>query len=236
MPPADAIVVAHEVGPYGVALAAERRRLTVIVLSPAGGGARGLAVSIDGHGASACGSGCYRVDESRGVRIPVVVDGYPTQFSVPLRATRAAGMLRSFARDYRALHTVEYTERLASGPTHAISVRWRLESPNRVGYSIAGGAQAVVIGARRWDRATPTGKWVESSQTPLQQPATQWARATNVWRISAHDLVFVDPTIPGFFDLEFHERLTQVRMTAAAHFMTDRYLSFDSGRALRPPR
>jgi hypothetical protein len=56
---------------------------------------------------------------------------------------------------------------------------------------------------------------------------------TNVWRISRHDVVFVDPAIPAYFDL--HDR-TELRMTAAAHFMVDRYVSFGSAPRLRPPR
>jgi hypothetical protein len=77
---------------------------------------------------------------------------------------------------------------------------------------------------------------VESPQTPLRMPVTQWTRATNVWQISTHHVVFVDQTIPAYFDLEFGEQLVQLRMVAAAHFMTDRYVSFDSGPAIRPPR
>lgn len=52
--PAGAIVVARELGPYGVALVSEPRRLTVLVLSPDGGGADALDVRIDGHGPVRC--------------------------------------------------------------------------------------------------------------------------------------------------------------------------------------
>lgn len=235
-PPAHAIVVAREAGPYGVALEAERRRLTVVVLSPAGGGASGLDVSIDGARASACGHGCYRVERVRGTHITVVADGYDAAFDVPLVATRADAMLREIGRAFRAHRSVELVERLASSPANVLTSRWLLESPNRLTYSIRGGAQAIVVGGRRWDRGTPRARWVESPQTPLPQPATPWRTATNVWRISTHDLVFVDPTIPAFFDLELHERLTEVRMVAAAHFMIDRYVSFDSAPPIRPPR
>jgi hypothetical protein len=48
--------------------------------------------------------------------------------------------------------------------------------------------------------------------------------------------VFYDPTIPAYFDLEFHQRPTALHMVAAAHFMTDRYLSFGSAPRLRAPR
>ena len=230
-PPADAIVVAREIGAYGVALASEPARLTAIVLSPAGGGADNLRVQIDGHAARPCGHGCYRVDGRHGATAQVSVGGLTRAIASPLRAQRAS--LRSFESFFRGSRSVEYVERLASSPTNAIVTRWRLEAPNRFSYVIRGGAQAVVIEGRRWDRNSPRARWVESPQTPLPQPNIPWTRATNVWRISPHDVVFVDPSIPAYFDLRGHEEL---RMTAAAHFMVDRYVSFGSTPRLRPPR
>lgn len=233
-PPRDAIVVARELGAYGVALASEPARLTVLVLSPDGGGADGLDVQIDGHEAIPCGHGCYRVDERHGDTTVVRLDGMTRVFPSPLHARRAS--LRSFVRYFERSRSVEYVERLASSPTNVLVARWRLEAPNRVAYWIRGGAQAIVIGARRWDRTSPNARWVESAQTPLPQPTVPFRRATNVWRISTHDIVFFDPTIPGYFDLELHRRPTALRMVAAAHFMTDRYVSFGSPRRLRAPR
>src|SRR5436305_11369695 len=43
-PPAGSTVLAEEAGSFGVALAAEPRRVTAIVLSPSGGAASGLPV------------------------------------------------------------------------------------------------------------------------------------------------------------------------------------------------
>ena len=235
-PPPGAIVVAHELGPWGVALASERARLTVLLLSPAGGGASGRDVTIDGHDTTPCGQGCYRLDGAHATTVEVDVDGAPTRFSVPRSATPAAATLRNITHAFRTLRSVEYIEHLASDPQHAITARWRLESPDRLSYTVRGGASAIVIGNRRWDRAAPNAKWVESPQTPLSMPVTQWTHWTNAWQISTHDVVFVDPTIPAYFDIEFHEQLTQLRMTAAAHFMTERYVRFDSGPPIRPPR
>jgi copper transport protein len=230
-PPPDAIVVAREIGVYGVALASEPRRLTATVLSPAGGGADGVSVQIDGHDAASCGHGCYRVDGAHRATARVSVGGLTRAIASPVHAQRASvGPFESF---FHGSRSVEYVERLASSPTNAIVTRWRLEAPNRFSYEIRGGAQAVVIGGRRWDRNSPTGRWQESPQTPLPQPAVPWTRATNVWRISPQDIVFVDPSIPAYFDLRGHEELL---MTAASHFMVDRYVSFGSTPRLRPPR
>jgi copper transport protein len=236
-PPADAIVVARELGRYGVALASERTRLTVFVLSPAGGGADGLDVRIDGRHAATCGHGCYRIAERHGRTSSVSVDGMARVFPSP-RGTQDAShaTVTSFRKFFRRSKTVEYVERLASSPTNVILSRWRLETPNRVGYTIRGGSQAIIIGAHRWDRNSPHARWVESPQTPVTQPVAPFRKARNVWRISSHEIVFYDPTIPAYFELEFHERPTALHMIAAAHFMTDRYLSFGSAPRLRAPR
>jgi copper transport protein len=230
-PPADAVVVAREIGVYGVALASEPTRLTAIVLSPAGGGADAVSVEIDGHDATACGHGCYRVSGTHGATAEVTVAGLTRTIASPVHAKRAS--VRGFESFFHSARSVEYVERLASSPTNAIVTRWRLEAPNRFSYSIRGGAQAVVIGDRRWDRNSPAGRWQASPQTPLPQPAVPWTRATNVWQISPRDIVFVDPSIPAYFDLRGHSELL---MTAAAHFMVDRYVSFGSAPRLRPPR
>jgi hypothetical protein len=237
--PRGALVLAHEAGIYGVALALEPRRLTVTVLSPAGGGMRGLDVRVDGSAAVACGSGCYRVESSHGRRVRVSLDGDTSVFTVPARAQDATTLVRRLGERFRAHRSVDFLELLSSAPGHGISARWRLEQPDRLSYSIADGAQAIVIGRRRWDRLTPRGPWSASAQTPLSQPATQWARATNAHLLDASTVAFVDPTTPAFFTVHFDPKTLRpsvLQMTAAAHFMTDAYVRFDSGRALRPPR
>ncbi len=236
-PARDAVVVARELGPYGVALASEPARLTVFVLSSSGGGADGLAVRIDGRDATACGHGCYRIDERHGPTTRVSVDSLARAFPSPRGPQDASpASVTSFRHLFRRSRTVEYVERLASSPTNVIVSRWRLEAPDRVGYTIRGGSQAVIIGAHRWDRASADAPWVESPQTPVTQPSAPFRKATNVWRISAHDIVFYDPTIPAYFELESDRRPTALHMIAAAHFMTDRYLSFGSRPRLRAPR
>jgi len=63
-PPAGSLVLAKEAGSYAVALAAQPRRVTAIVLSPSGGPASGLALRFRAGGrtltATPCGPGCYR--------------------------------------------------------------------------------------------------------------------------------------------------------------------------------
>ncbi|HEX7527434.1 MAG TPA: hypothetical protein VF327_14050, partial [Gaiellaceae bacterium] len=245
--PAGAVVLAREAGPLGIAVAAEAQRVTAIVLSPAGGGLSGLDVTIQGRSARACGSGCYAADVAPGRTVTVAVAGFgPTRtasFALPVQAPSAAALVRRARAAFRSLRSVTYRERLASDEAHVLVTRWRLERPNRIAYSIADGAQGIVIGNRRWDRDAPDGRWIESVQTPLTQPAAQWASATNAHVLartaSTTTVSFVDPTIPGYFTITLDRqtlRLRALHMTASAHFMTDRYLGFNASRAIRPPR
>ncbi len=246
-PPPDAVVLAKEVGPLGVAIAAEPRRVTAIVLSPAGGGLNGLDVRLDGHTTKTCGHGCYRADLTPGRAVDVEIGGFgpirQTTFGLP-RFPRAAGdLVRRMRRRYRALASVRYLEQLRSDEAHGITARWLLEKPNRVEYAIPGGAQGIVIAGRRWDRTTPGARWQESAQTPLPQPATQWNSATNAHVIADHGATktvsFADPTIPAYFTVTLDAKTLLPRvlhMTASAHFMTERYRSFNAPRAIYPPR
>ena len=123
----------------------------------------------------------------------------------------------------------------------------RLEAPNSLSYDIRDGSQAVVIGARRWDR-DPGKRWVESPQVPLRQPTPTWGAAPKqaallgsgtvagrpVWRIS-----FVDPTVPAWYTASIDKqtyRTLALEMTAAAHFMRHAYSGFDEPVSIAPPR
>ena len=166
-----------------------------------------------------------------------------TSFVLPRFPRAAAELVRRLRKRYRTLTSVRYLEQLRSDETHAITAHWLLEKPNRVEYSIPGGAQGIVIGTRRWDRSTPRGRWQESAQTTLPQPATQWNFATNAHVISdngpTETVSFADPTIPAYFTVTLDAKTLQLRvlhMTAAAHFMTDRYETFSLPRAIFPPR
>ena len=104
-------------------------------------------------------------------------------------------------------------------------------------------AFSIIVGARRWDRASPGDKWVESSQTPLSQPSPQWTYAANAHVLAqtpkSTTVSFVDPTIPAYFTVVIDPatlRLRVLHMTAAAHFMSDRYTRFNHPRAIFPPR
>jgi hypothetical protein len=238
-PPRDAVVTARELGVYGAALAAEPARLTVLVLSPNGGGLTGANVTIDGRPAAPCGQGCYRVDARPGRTVAVTVNGRSGTFVPHLDAAPADAIVRRLRERYRAFQSVEYVERLASSPTNAVVSRWRLQAPSGLEYEIRGGASAIVIGDTRWDRDPGSTRWVRSPQTPLAMPAPQWNHESNGRLLAPGTVAFVDQSVPAYFTVRFDPRTLRPRllhMTAASHFMTDRYVRFDSGPALRPPR
>jgi len=243
----DAVVLAREAGPLGVIIAAEPKRTTAIVLSPAGGGLSGLDVHIDGHATSMCGSGCYVADFAHGRSVTVDVNRFgPPQratFSLPAHAPRAETLLRLATAVYQGLHSVAFKERLASDAIHSVRSTWLLEKPARVKYVIPGGASGIIIDSRRWDRITPTGKWQESPQLRVPQPGRNWNTAISVHVIAqtatTETVSFADPTVPAYFTLTLDKRTLLPRvlhMVAPAHFMVDRYTGFNAPRAIRPPR
>jgi hypothetical protein len=242
-PPAGAVVLAREAGPFGVALAVQPARTIVTVLSPAGGGLSGLDVRIEGEPARACGSGCYRARIAAGPSVEVKLGERSVTFELPRHPVRADALVRRVRQRYRMLRSVVYDETLASDETHSLHAHWRLEWPNRLAARSAGGAAAVVIGNRRWDRDRPSAPWQPSPQTPLPQPAAPWTYAANAHVIAqtrrTTTVSFADPTVPAYYTLTVDRRTLLPRvlhMTAAAHFMVERYRAFNLPRAIFPPR
>jgi copper transport protein len=242
-----AVVLAREAGPLGVIIAAEPKRTTAIVLSPAGGGLSGLDVRIDGHTTSKCGSGCYVADFAHGRSVTVDVNrfGPPrrTTFSLPANAPAAETVVRLATAVYRQLRSVAFKEHLASDQIHSVRSTWLLEKPARVEYVIPGGASGIIINGRRWDRITPNGKWQESPQLRVPQPGLNWNYAISAHIIAqtatTETVTFADPTVPAYFTmtLDKHTLLPRVlHMVAPAHFMVDRYTGFNAPQAIRPPR
>jgi hypothetical protein len=247
-PPKGALVLAREAGVYAVALAAQPKRLTATVLAPSGNGARGLHVSFVLPqrrlvATTSCGLGCYRADvAARGTRVGVRIGSTATTFTIPRATPAARSFVRRATRAFANLHSVVYREHLASSPTLAIDTLWRLEAPNRMTYAIRNGSDAVVIGTSRWDRAQG-GRWVFSTITALRLPSAPWGSAIVDAHVLSRDgdtvvVSWVNPDIPAWFTGRFDARTALPRtlaMTAAAHFMLHRYLSFNRPLAIRPP-
>jgi hypothetical protein len=254
LPPPGGIVLARESGRLAVVLSARREGqarigLTATVLGPSGSGASGIRVAFAGGGrrvaAGACGSGCYAGSLAGSPRrVTVRVGGAAVPFTLPARAPAADQLVRRVARSLRSARSLVIDERLASSPKVGIVARFEVAAPDRLRYRIAGGSDAIVIGSRRWDRATPRERWVPSQQTPLTLPAVPWGASPQDARLVAETrrlaiVTLLDPQIPAWFELRVDKRTlrpAEVRMIAAAHFMRDRYSHYDEPLAIRPPR
>ncbi len=170
------------------------------------------------------------------------VGGRVLVFQVPAHAKPAAGLVARATKAFRGLRSVDYVERLASDPRNKVVSDFTLERPNRLEYRIRGGADGIIIGTRRWDR-TQGGRWVPSSQDVTPQPEPIWAgHATNAYLLestaSTYVVSFFKPTGPVWFTVRLDRKTLlprSLRMTAASHFMTHRYTSFNAAPKIRAP-
>jgi len=243
LPASGMWVQAVESGELGIALAVDPPDAEVLVLGQDNNGVNGLAVTVAGAEARSCGAGCYRAPLS-GTRpvVKVSVGGRALVFRAPAKPRPAGALVARATRAFRGLRSVDYVERLASSPRNKVVAEFTLEGPDRLEYRIRGGADGIIIGSRRWDRARG-GKWVPSPQDRTPQPEPIWAgHFTNAYLLettpTAYVVSFLKPTGPVWFTLRLDRRTflpRSLRMTAAAHFMTHRYTGFNAAPRIHPP-
>jgi hypothetical protein len=253
-------VQAKQAGKLAVGLAATRRggrnALVASVLAPTGA-QDGLTVSFRAGGETVagkpCGSGCYRAVMGPSRTVTVVVGRRPPHeatFELPTRlpVPSAAALVRRATAAFRRLHAVEYVERLSSGPGNGIVSTWTQVAPNRFEYRIRRGAAAVIVGAKRWDKTSPTGHWIRTTAQPIRVPEPIWAGAianahllgtTRIGGRKVDVVSFFNSGIPAWFTIDVDAktlRPVSLQMIAAAHFMHHDYTSFDPALRVVPPR
>ena len=178
----------------------------------------------------------------RGRAASSVTFALPAHWPVP-----AAPLLRGAERRFTHLRSVVYHERLSSGPKVTSTSVWRTEAPDRLSYRTTSGNAGIVIGSRRWDLVVGGG-WKRSLQNPpLVMPSPPWAAGAydvnllGGGRLGGRAVVrfsMFEPTTPAWYTVTLDRstlRTLTVSMTAAAHFMLDRYVAFDVPRQIRPP-
>jgi copper transport protein len=236
LPPRSAVVDAHGVGALVVAIARLPGRETVTLVGSANTGVSGRDVRIDGRRATACGSGCYTAAAASGP-VRVTVDGARTVFAIPSRARRASAVMRDVTRRYRASKSIVFDESLsAESGSPGFRTRFTVVAPNRLSYETKTGLAAIVIGARRWDRAARGRPFVESPQTPLDVTQPLWSNVSNAHEVAPGVLTFLDRSLPAWFRVEVANRRPRiVQMEAASHFMVERYVEFDAPVEVSPP-
>ena len=255
VPPKGGVLYARQLGGEALALGVVPNGGTVVaqasVLSGQGQGVSGLSVSLNGKPAAGCGSGCYKT----------TLDGVPKSVTVHVRSTTwnvslpspwpprdGTAIVDQATAAWRSLDSLTFREHLASDATHSVTSTWRIQSPNRVAYTIAGGgADGIVVGDKRWDRDTPKTKWIESPQTVLTQPLPPWTAVRDAhllgeetfqghpsWRVS-----FFDPGTPAWFTVVIEQKTyhtLQSQMITTAHFMHDVYGAFNTTPPITPPK
>jgi hypothetical protein len=237
------IVQGRESGDLAIALAVAWPGAELVALDQDGSAVNGLRVLLGGVEARSCGNGCYGAFLTPARRVRVSVNGRVTTFRVPAKPRRADAIVARATAAFRRLRSVEYIERLASSPRNKIVSHFTLERPNRLMYEIRGGADGIIIGPRRWDRARG-GKWIPSPQELTPEPEPIWGagHVTNAYLLettaTTYVVSFMNPLAPVWFTISLDRRTLlprSLRMTAAAHFMMHRYIRFNGPRKIRAP-
>jgi hypothetical protein len=260
-PPRGAVVYSREMGgdalAVGIVPGTDESIVQASVVGPDGAGRPGLAVRFTVQGqtvtARSCGAGCYRASvatESRPRTVDVVIEGdSTTRWSIALPKQwpprNAQALVASAEKVWRSLRSLSFEETLASGPSRVVTSSWRVQAPDRLTYRIVDGASAVVVGKRRWDKV-PGRPWKASPQFPVRQPVPTWVYVTDAHVVRTTlargrpvvVVTFFDPKTPSWLTVVVDRetlRTLDVRMVATAHFMHDRFHSFNETRDIRPP-
>jgi hypothetical protein len=255
VPPKGGVLYARQLGAEALALGVVPKGGSVLaqasVLSGQGQGVSGLSVSLNGRPAAGCGSGCYATTLTgppKSITVHVRSTSWNVALPSPWPPRDGTAIVDRATAAWRALDSLTFDEHLASDATHSTTSTWRVQAPNRVAYTITGGgADGIIVGDRRWDRTTPSSKWIESPQTELTQPVPPWTAVRDAhvlgeetfeghrsWLVS-----FFDPGTPAWFTVVIEQktyRTLQTEMITTAHFMHDVYGAFNKTPPITAPR
>jgi hypothetical protein len=154
-------------------------------------------------------------------------------------------MLR-IAAAYAGSRSTQYKQWVETGSGQNFDAVWKEVAPHSFTYDLSTGSRAVVIGRRRWD-FVPRSGWRVSRTVPSAGFVPPWGtegQLTNVHvlRTTPRTLTVAffgaSKTYPAWFTVTVDRRTLRplsVRMTAAAHFMSSTYYSWDQPLRVRPP-
>jgi hypothetical protein len=251
---ADALGLAVKPKGNGVGLQASLVKITDSAGKPMRG--RFEVVGANGRRAVAaavpCGNGCYRASVAvpKPRKVTVVLDGHdPASATFALPAAwpprSGAAIVTSAVHAWLKLRTMIIRDHLGDG-RNTLDTVWTIVAPDKVAFAINDGEESIVIGNTRWTKAVGSSRWVVTPQLPVTQPQPFWVTATDArvlgtvsvngkpaWKVS-----FFDPKTPGWYTIlvdKATKRTVEMWMTARAHFMHDRYSSFDAPLEIKPP-
>jgi hypothetical protein len=233
--------------------------IDVIAIPPDRARLQPASVRVDLNGvrlarAGSCGSSCFRYagqvldGTARTLAVAVRRSGRTAtaSFSLPpAMPASGAAVLQRARQTMRSLRTFEMDERLDSGRS-VVRASFAFQAPDRMRYVMSNGARAVLVGERRWDWTA--GRWAESEYQRLSVPSYPWTQARNarlVGRtrrngkpVSVLTAFLSRDGYLSWFRLEVASDglVLESRMAAPAHFMVDRYHSFNRSLTIEPPR
>jgi copper transport protein len=247
LPPSDATVLGQRDDRLAAAIAVRPSGKAIATFIGTDAKAADVGrVVIDGRSTRTCGVGCYAGTAGPGRIVTVSHRGKTLRFDLGLRRP-AAELLKHETRAYRRLRSTVYRQRIESGLGTSVVALWTEVAPDSFSYRIEKGGEAIVIGTRRWDR-DPGQTWKASTAVISNGPTPLWdgghpiANAHILRQGAKSDVVSfldADRSFPAWFTVVIERRtlhLLSVQMTAAAHFMRARYLSWNEPIVLQPPR
>src|SRR5206468_11882010 len=153
-------------------------------------------VLVGGHVALPCGRArgvCFSASVPRGPRpIPVEVrrPGRPPVTATvqlpPFDAPDGTKLLEAASRNFRNLRSLRVLNVLESRPGHAVTTHFIVQAPDRLAFSVRGGASARIIGPTRWDRQ-PGQDWVRSPAPRSKLPDAFWAPGAEAVYVAGGD-------------------------------------------------
>ena len=223
----------------------------VTVLAPSGAALPTALVLVDGHVALPCPGAkgvCFSASAPRGPRpIPVQVrrpGQAPVTAIVRLPPIHAPVGKRLLGRQPELSRPPQRAgaERARVAPRAPVTTNFVVQAPDRVAFSVRGGASARIIGTTRWDRE-PGRDWVRSPAPRSRVPDAFWAPGAEAVYVAGGDrettqLTLVLPAGPTFFRLWIDRSTQQVvrlRMITAAHFMSEREFDQNTAPPIVPP-
>lgn len=206
---------------------------------------------------TSCGVGCrrFKVDGStESIAGELTETEVLHRFSLPVRwrerSTREARQLiRETQARMQALRSLRADEKIAVSSTVGTQTAFESLSPNRLSFTASTGAAGVIIGSRRWSKASRSAPW-EGPEVDAERYRTKdsfdWvANAQFAWLLEnskdSREVVvaLMNPAEPVWYELQIDRAsglVTQEKMTSPGHFMSTRYFDFNRPIEISPPR
>ncbi|HSX21909.1 MAG TPA: copper resistance protein CopC [Gaiellaceae bacterium] len=244
LPASDAVVLGQRDGSFAAALAVRPSGDAMATFVATDAKAVDVGpVTISGRPTTSCGVGCYSgtAPASGVVTVTHGAVSLRFDFGTPSETPELAARIGEV---YRHSRSVVYDQQIATSLAAPTNTRWVEVAPDEYSYRIKGGPEAIVIGTRRWDR-TPGSAWKRST-TVAEAWTTPWGYGpiTNAHLLRQEPRTFVvsffgaSLAYPAWFTAVVDRRtlrLVRLQMTAAAHFMHVRYVSWNKDITLKPP-